>query len=30
MKVVVIDGSAAWPKAASKARRMDENAEITI
>lgn len=29
-KIIVIGGSAAGPKAASKARRMDENAEITI
>ena len=29
-RIVVIGGSAAGPKAASKARRMDENAEITI
>ncbi|OJV44875.1 MAG: pyridine nucleotide-disulfide oxidoreductase [Bacteroidales bacterium 36-12] len=29
-KIVVIGGSAAGPKAASKARRLDENAEITI
>lgn len=29
-KIVVIGGSAAGPKAASKARRMDENAEVTI
>ncbi len=29
-KIVVIGGSAAGPKAAAKARRMDENAEITI
>lgn len=29
-QIVVIGGSAAGPKAASKARRMDENAEITI
>jgi len=29
-KIVVIGGSAAGPKAAARARRMDENAEITI
>ncbi|MGC8823136.1 MAG: hypothetical protein ACP5PZ_00880 [Bacteroidales bacterium] len=29
-KIIVIGGSAAGSKAASKARRMDENAEITI
>lgn len=29
-KIVVIGGSAAGPKAAAKARRMDEHAEITI
>jgi NADPH-dependent 2,4-dienoyl-CoA reductase/sulfur reductase-like enzyme/rhodanese-related sulfurtransferase len=29
-RVVVIGGSAAGPKAASRARRLDENAEITI
>lgn len=29
-KIIVIGGSAAGPKAASKARRMDEHAEITI
>ncbi|MBN1628811.1 MAG: FAD-dependent oxidoreductase [Thermoleophilia bacterium] len=29
-KIVVIGGSAAGPKAAAKARRIDENAEITI
>jgi len=29
-KIIVIGGSAAGPKAASKARRMDENADITI
>ncbi len=29
-KILVIGGSAAGPKAAAKARRMDENAEITI
>lgn len=29
-KIVIIGGSAAGPKAASRARRMDENAEITI
>ncbi len=29
-KIIVIGGSAAGPKAASRARRMDENAEITI
>jgi len=29
-KVVVIGGSAAGPKAASKARRLDEFAEVTI
>jgi NADPH-dependent 2,4-dienoyl-CoA reductase/sulfur reductase-like enzyme/rhodanese-related sulfurtransferase len=29
-KIVVIGGSAAGPKAAAKARRMDESAEITI
>lgn len=29
-KIIVIGGSAAGPKAASKARRMDENAEITL
>lgn len=29
-KIVVIGGSAAGPKAASRARRLDENAEITI
>jgi len=29
-KIVVIGGSAAGPKAAAKARRMDEQAEITI
>ncbi|MDD2511864.1 MAG: FAD-dependent oxidoreductase [Proteiniphilum sp.] len=29
-RIVVIGGSAAGPKTASKARRMDENAEITI
>ena len=29
-RIIVIGGSAAGPKAASKARRMDENAEITI
>lgn len=30
MKIVVIGGSAAGPKAAAKARRMDQNADITI
>jgi len=30
VKIVVIGGSAAGPKAASRARRMDEKAEITI
>ena len=29
-KIIVIGGSAAGPKAAAKARRMDENAEITM
>jgi len=29
-KIVVIGGSAAGPKAAAKARRLDENAEITL
>ncbi len=29
-KIIVIGGSSAGPKAASRARRMDENAEITI
>jgi len=29
-KIVIIGGSAAGPKAAAKARRMDENADITI
>ncbi len=29
-RIIVIGGSAAGPKAASKARRMDENAEITV
>ncbi|HQO93035.1 MAG TPA: pyridine nucleotide-disulfide oxidoreductase, partial [bacterium] len=29
-KIVVIGGSAAGPKAAAKARRTDESAEITI
>ncbi len=29
-RIIVIGGSAAGPKAASKARRMDENAEVTI
>ena len=29
-KIIVIGGSAAGPKAASRARRLDENAEITI
>ncbi len=29
-RIIVIGGSAAGPKAASKARRMDEDAEITI
>ncbi|MDD4190161.1 MAG: FAD-dependent oxidoreductase [Mangrovibacterium sp.] len=29
-KIIVIGGSAAGPKAASKARRMDEHAEITV
>ena len=29
-KIVVIGGSAAGPKAAAKARRMDEDADITI
>ena len=29
-RIIVIGGSAAGPKAASKARRMDENAEISI
>jgi len=29
-QIIVIGGSAAGPKAASKARRLDENAEITI
>lgn len=29
-RIIVVGGSAAGPKAASKARRMDENAEITI
>jgi NADPH-dependent 2,4-dienoyl-CoA reductase/sulfur reductase-like enzyme/rhodanese-related sulfurtransferase len=29
-RIIVIGGSAAGPKAASKARRIDENAEITI
>jgi NADPH-dependent 2,4-dienoyl-CoA reductase/sulfur reductase-like enzyme len=29
-KIVVIGGSAAGPKAAARARRLDENAEITI
>ncbi|NLE11455.1 MAG: FAD-dependent oxidoreductase, partial [Actinobacteria bacterium] len=29
-KIVVIGGSAAGPKAAAKARRIDENAEITL
>ncbi|NCB97018.1 MAG: pyridine nucleotide-disulfide oxidoreductase [Bacteroidia bacterium] len=30
IRIVVIGGSAAGPKAASRARRLDENAEITI
>jgi NADPH-dependent 2,4-dienoyl-CoA reductase/sulfur reductase-like enzyme len=30
LRIVVIGGSAAGPKAAAKARRMDENAEITL
>lgn len=30
MKIVVIGGSAAGPKAAAKARRMDQHAEVTI
>lgn len=30
MKIVVVGGSAAGPKAAAKARRMDQHAEITI
>ncbi len=30
LKIVIIGGSAAGPKAAAKARRLDENAEITI
>ncbi|MDD3079764.1 MAG: FAD-dependent oxidoreductase [Paludibacter sp.] len=29
-KIIIIGGSAAGPKAASRARRLDENAEITI
>ena len=29
-KIVVIGGSAAGPKAAARARRLDENAEVTI
>lgn len=29
-RIIVIGGSAAGPKAASRARRMDENAEITV
>lgn len=29
-RIIVIGGSAAGPKAASRARRLDENAEITI
>src|SRR5690554_8132364 len=29
-RIIVIGGSAAGPKAASRARRMDENAEISI
>ena len=29
-KIIVIGGSAAGPKAASRARRLDENATITI
>lgn len=29
-RIVVVGGSAAGPKAAAKARRMDENAEVTI
>ncbi len=29
-RIVVIGGSAAGPKAAAKARRMDQHAEITI
>lgn len=29
-RIIVVGGSAAGPKAASKARRLDENAEITI
>jgi len=29
-RIIVIGGSAAGPKAASKARRLDENAEVTI
>lgn len=29
-RIIVIGGAAAGPKAASKARRMDENAEVTI
>ena len=29
-RIVVIGGSAAGPKAAAKARRIDENAEVTI
>ncbi|MBI9100595.1 MAG: hypothetical protein JEY91_19115, partial [Spirochaetaceae bacterium] len=29
-KVIIIGGSAAGPKAASKIRRLDQNADITI
>jgi len=29
-KIVVIGGSAAGPKAAAKARRLDEHADITL
>jgi len=29
-RIIVIGGSAAGPKAASRARRIDENADITI
>ena len=29
-KILVIGGSAAGPKSAAKARRLDENADITI
>jgi len=29
-RIVIVGGSAAGPKAAAKARRMDQHAEITI